>query len=774
MSDPSVDAPVRALLLGNEWVTTRAGGLNRYLADLIDALAAQGVDPRAVVVGEAPRAGGRVHGVSSPDALLLTRLVVVFKAAARLAPSTGVVDAHFALYSLAPVVGTRLRRLPLVVHFQGPWAEESAVGRGERPVVVAAKRVLERAVYRRADAVVVLSEAFGRLVVKRYGVDPSRVRVMPPGVDLVRFQVGDKVAAREALGVESGVFCAVAVRRLDARMGLDTLLDAWAEVRPHLPDAVLLVAGEGRERERLETQTRTLGLTTQAVRFLGRVDDDEVVRLYQAADCSVTPTRALEGFGLVVLESLACGTPAIVTDVGGLPEALASFDTSLVVPSEDPPALARRLVAAAGGTVPEPAACRAHAERFSWDDVARRHIDLYREVAGLAGRRPRVVFLDHCAQLSGGEIALARLLSVLGVDAHVILAEDGPLIAHLEEAGATVEVLPMAEGTRDLNRHQARPGLAAARSAMATAIYTARLARRLRCLRPDVVHTNSLKSAIYGGLAARVARVPVIWHVRDRIADDYLPSPAVRAVRAAARRLPNAIIANSQATLETLCLPAADRMTAAVVPSAVVSHVETASPARSRGTDFLTVGIVGRLAPWKGQDVFLDAFASAFPSGEERAVVVGGALFGEDTYEAVLRAQTLRLGLGDRVEFTGHLDEVDSQYSRFDVLVHASTIPEPFGQVIVEGMAAGLAVLAAGAGGPLEIITDAVDGLLYHPGDVDALAALLRKLAGDPDLRTRLGAAGRRRASEFTPERAAAQVMVVYRSVLDSPPWFPD
>jgi glycosyltransferase involved in cell wall biosynthesis len=98
--------------------------------------------------------------------------------------------------------------------------------------------------------------------------------------------------------------------------------------------------------------------------------------------------------------------------------------------------------------------------------------------------------------------------------------------------------------------------------------------------------------------------------------------------------------------------------------------------------------------------------------------------------------------------------------------VHSSTVPEPFGQVVIEGMAAGLPVLAAGAGGPAEVVRHDEDGLLYPPGDVGALAAALRRLAADEPARRRLGAAGRLTARRFRPEVAAERLMGVYDQVL--------
>lgn len=749
---------VRPLLVGNEWVSTRAGGLNRYLADLMVALGHQDAHPVALVVGEGHGEG--VVGVSGPEQGLVRRLLAVRRAAARLAAEVDVVDVHFALYGLLPVWTTRLRRRPLIVHFQGPWAGESAVARGQRGVVLRAKAAIERAVYRRATTVVVLSEAFGRLVTERYGVDPARVAVVPPGVDLERFRPGDRAAARLRLGLPSDRFVAVAVRRLDARMGLDVLIDAWAQVQAACPGAVLVIAGEGRERPRLE-QARAALADPSGVRLAGRVDDDELVELYRAADCSVVPTRSLEGFGLVTLESAACGTPAVVTGVGGLPDGVVGLDPTLVVPAGDARALADRLVAAAGGDLPSPEAARRHAAGFSWDGVARRHLELY---AAASRPRLRVAYVGHTAALSGGELALGRTLRALGddVDAHVLLAEDGPLVERLRSAGATVEVLPMGERTRALRKGRVSPAALPVAALWDTAAYSLRLARRLRRLRPDVVHTNTLKAALYGGVAGRLARRPVVWHVHDRIAADYLPGPAAALVRVASRLLPAVVVANSQATLATL----GRWPRRSVVVANPVEQPTPGEPASASSQDRpVTVGLVGRLAPWKGQDVFLRAFASAFAGGDERAVIAGSALFGEDDWGSSLPGLAESLGIADQVELTGFIDDVWPLYRRLDGLVHASTIPEPFGQVVVEGMAAGLPVIAADAGGPAEIITEGVDGLLYPMGDVDALARHLRALASEPSLRHQLGTAAARRAGHFSPERVADQLTTVYRDM---------
>lgn len=374
--------------------------------------------------------------------------------------------------------------------------------------------------------------------------------------------------------------------------------------------------------------------------------------------------------------------------------------------------------------------------------------------------RPRVVYLDHCALLSGAELALRRLLPYLDVEAHVILAADGPLVTELQDAGISVEVLPLPQRTARLARQHVQPGRLSLWAVTDTAAYVGRLYRRLRQLEPDLVHTNSLKAAVYGIAASRLARRPVVVHLRDRIAQDYLPRPAVLALRFLIHRFSTAIIANSCATLETLPPTGAAR----VISSAVIYdsvRPDVPRPDRRQAERF---GMLGRVAPWKGQDIFLRAFAAA-RAGEQRALVAGVPMFGEDAFMRELIELAQSLGIASWVDFVGFV-EPEAFLSEIDILVHASRIPEPFGQVVVEGMAAGLPVIAADAGGPAEIINHGVDGWLTPPNDVSALADALVRLQADRTLRRALGINARRRAEDFSPDKIAGRVQGVYEGVL--------
>jgi glycosyltransferase involved in cell wall biosynthesis len=799
-------------MLGMGWFPTALGGLNRYYRSLLEQLP----EAHGVVIGPAEDAPASVEALDRPETPLARRLLDVWLAARRAASAVEVIDAHFALYAAAPLLLGVRRGRPVAFHFHGPWAAENLVAGDSSRARYVLRAALERSVLRRADAHVVLSSAFRKELVERYGVRPWDVHVWAPGVALELFTPGDRARARARLGVDGQAFVAVCVRRLVPRMGLEVLLDAWERIQTALPEgSALLLVGDGPLRDALAQRVMGAPLS-DSVRLLGRISDRELVEVYRAADVAVVPSVSLEGFGLVVPEAAACGTPSIVSDVGGLPELTLALDRSLVVAAGDAPALARRIQAAARGELPSRAAARRFGEGFSWPALAERHRALYRRlVAGDRDERLRVVYLDHVARLSGGEIQLTRLLPRLqNVNPHVILGEDGPLAQRLSQAGVSVEILPIAPFARDLRRELVRPGGASPLAALATAAYIARLAVRLRALQPDLVHTNSLKAGVYGSIAARAAGIPLVWHLRDRIAEDYIPRAAVRLVRILIGHLADGVIANSTATLQTL--PAGLRGELSwVIPTTVDPPPDLRAPgpdlrapdlrapgvrapgARdtrgSLGTpeavgppdtpDRLpspgapgstgppashatTFGMLGRIASWKGQDLFLRAFAVAFAAGEERAVVVGAAMFGEESYERELHALAARLGIAERVEFRGFREDIWPELASLDVLVHASVIPEPFGTVVLEGMAAGLAVIAADEGGPASVVADGETGRLFRSGDLDSLASTMRALRDDPLERERLGAAARSAVTGYRPEVVARQLEQVYRQLL--------
>jgi glycosyltransferase involved in cell wall biosynthesis len=213
------------------------------------------------------------------------------------------------------------RALPKAYWFISPWAAE---WKASNPGAHAAARLfhtalrnrMEKAALQEADVVLVESEYIRGLLREHHRkVKAEKVRLVPGAVDLERFRPpGTREEARARLGLGGGRVV-LSVRRLVPRMGLDALLEAARELR----DVELVIGGEGPMRGELEARAAAAGVRA---RFLGYVPDAELPWWYRAADVFVLPTRELEGFGLVAIEAMACGTPALGTPVGAIPEVL--------------------------------------------------------------------------------------------------------------------------------------------------------------------------------------------------------------------------------------------------------------------------------------------------------------------------------------------------------------------------------------------------------------------------------------------------------------------
>jgi len=366
---PARSPALRTVQIGMEWFGERPGGLNRVFHELVRHLPMFGVPTLGLVAGTAradTESEGLVHSVAPYDAPLRVRLMRFRAEAAALLQREpdAVIGAHFALYA-APLLGLlRDRRRRLVVHFHGPWAQEAQAERA-RGVVPRIKAEVERAVYRRADACIVLSSAFGRVLHDSFGVPWEKIHVVPGGVDCDRFAVqATKRECRARLGWPADRPVVLAVRRLTHRVGLSQLIAAAGLLRERVPNALVLIAGQGPLEAELQTIIHRADLEEHC-RLVGFIAEADLPYAFRAADVTIVPSVALEGYGLIVPESLAAGTPVLVTPVGGLPEAVEGLAPQLVLADASAPAIAAGLAGALTGTVPLPSAeaCAEYARR---------------------------------------------------------------------------------------------------------------------------------------------------------------------------------------------------------------------------------------------------------------------------------------------------------------------------------------------------------------------------------------------------------------------------
>jgi glycosyltransferase involved in cell wall biosynthesis/SAM-dependent methyltransferase len=234
---------------------------------------------------------------------------------------------------------------------------------------------IERACLRRAGRVHVLSDFSADQLWKLYAVPRERIVKIRGAAATERFTpASDRAAVRRTLGLDADRPIVLTVRNLEARMGLDNLLGAMARVKVPCPRALLLIGGSGSLRAALEAQSQALGLSDH-VKFLGFVPDDDLPRYYQAADVFVLPTRELEGFGLVTVEALACGTPVLGTPIGATPEILGALCPALVFRDASAETMAEDLERFLAGRERDPASyarlrqsCREHVEsHYTWE-----------------------------------------------------------------------------------------------------------------------------------------------------------------------------------------------------------------------------------------------------------------------------------------------------------------------------------------------------------------------------------------------------------------------
>jgi glycosyltransferase involved in cell wall biosynthesis len=387
----------------------------------------------------------------------------------------------------------------------------------------------------------------------------------------------------------------------------------------------------------------------------------------------------------------------------------------------------------------------------------------------------RILFLNPSGLFGGAERSLLDIIASLRAarpdwELRLVAGSDGSLIRRARAMNIVATVLPMPAALAQVGDSAVRgpAGAIGARlsvaasllnSALATNRYTRMLAREIEQIAPTLIYTNGFKMHVIGTWAAR-SKAPVVWHIHDYVGARPVMS---RLMRRQASRC-GAAITNSDSVRRDLGRVCEDRVAATTVYNAVdLEQFSPAGPAADLdaladmsaaplGT--VRVGLVATMARWKGHDVFLRAIAELPASARPRmrAYVIGGAIYptrGSQLLPDELRASAQRLGISDCVGFTGFVDDVASAIRALDIVVHASTEPEPFGLAIIEAMACGKPVIVSAAGGAAEIAQLCGGAIPYPPGDSVALTGCIDRLICNPSERASLGAGGRASAEKF-------------------------
>jgi glycosyltransferase involved in cell wall biosynthesis len=379
-----------------------------------------------------------------------------------------------------------------------------------------------------------------------------------------------------------------------------------------------------------------------------------------------------------------------------------------------------------------------------------------------------VLYLNHTAVLGGAEHSLMTLLAARAQSARARLAApSGPLEQAAAEINVPFDRIYSVEASLQLRY------LDATRAAIAIGRSAIRLASLVQIHDVHVVHANTTRAGLMATAARRLRRRPLVIHLRDCLPPGRL-SHAVRAILAGQA---DALVATSRYVAQRFT---AGLASGRIAPVRVIDNPVDLERFAPRGSAVRTESpllvVIGQITPWKGQDTAiraLPAVLSRLP--DARLEIVGEVKFSSKRFDNHSYLRTLTslvsgLGLDRHVSFTGERNDVDDIMRRADAVLVPSS-EEPFGRTVAEAMAVGTPVIATTVGGPAELISDGVNGLLAPPADPGAWSRAICRLADDPELGARLASRALLDArARFDPGRIAREVVALQREVVAGAP----
>ncbi|MEI6442187.1 MAG: glycosyltransferase [Nostocales cyanobacterium ELA583] len=336
----------------------------------------------------------------------------------------------------------------------------------------------------------------------------------------------------------------------------------------------------------------------------------------------------------------------------------------------------------------------------------------------------KILFLDQSGKLGGAELCLIDIAKPYGENALVGLFADGDFRKLLEENQIPVEVL-----TTQAIKVNKQSGLFQALSSLGQIIPLINQVVQ-RAKKYDLIYANTQKALVVGAIASFLARRPLVYHLHDILSLEHFSKTNLRVAVNLINYCGTLVIANSQAS-KTAFLQAGGKPNIVQVVyngfAAKDYEVDELTVKKLRANlelaDKFVVGHFSRLSPWKGQHILIDALSQC--PQDVVIILVGDALFGEQEYVKYLHEKVIALGLENRVKFLGFRANIPQLMAVCDLVAHTSTAPEPFGRVIIEAMLCGKPVVAAQAGGAIELVQDGINGFLVTPGKPQELAEVI-------------------------------------------------
>ena len=380
----------------------------------------------------------------------------------------------------------------------------------------------------------------------------------------------------------------------------------------------------------------------------------------------------------------------------------------------------------------------------------------------------KILFLDQSGKPGGAELCLIDIAKPYRQSSLVGLFADGSFKTLLEENQIPVNVLTRKaiQVRKESSLAQGLSSLGQLLPLIATVVQTARTY--------DLIYANTQKALVVGALASFFSRRPLVYHLHDILSPEHFSSTNRRIAVTLANKFASLVIANSQASQAAFVTAGGRPEIVKIVYNGFdptkyeVKESEVNSIRQKLELDGkFIVGHFSRLAPWKGQHILIEALAKS--QKQVTAILVGDALFGEQDYVKRLHQQVSDLGLENRVKFLGFRDDIPQLMAACDLVSHTSTSAEPFGRVIVEAMLCGRPIVAAKAGGAIELIDHDINGFLTEPGNIQELAVVINTCIRDPEKIAKIAKTARQSAAErFDVAIINQQIAQLIKSVLHS------
>lgn len=250
-----------------------------------------------------------------------------------------IVCIHQSMAAIGPLVFRLFKGIPIIHYYHSPWHEEFLIKKSlkqktlrlKEKLVGSCMRWIEKQMLLKSSGIIVLSHYMRNKLVKIHNGFKDKIAIIPGGVDLDSFTLSEKnkTGAKQLKGFPNDRTLFLTIRNLVPRMGIDNLIEAFNNSETLRKKSLLLIGGSGFLENQLKSKVTEYKLSDN-IHFRGHIPDNKLSQFYQAVDFFVLPTEKLEGFGLVILESMACGTPVIGTPVGAIPELIGAFDKRLL------------------------------------------------------------------------------------------------------------------------------------------------------------------------------------------------------------------------------------------------------------------------------------------------------------------------------------------------------------------------------------------------------------------------------------------------------------